>query len=423
MRLAKFGVLAVLLAACSEEPRKVELVQVGAATDWAHVSAGAYDICATKQDGSAWCFSNGRHWEQYAPGFQYMATPEPLTFDYDVAEFSIGPKHSCLVAANFRLYCWGDNEFGQLGIEGYEGIDPDLVEPNPDDPAGNPFFREFPSRVQGTGKWLDVAAGLRHTCGLKSDHSLWCWGDRVTAETVEFAAAATDATSATAAENDYVRWVSALPYAFVTSEPTLIDDQHVWTSVFARDDVTCALDQRGALYCAHLEAPDDDIRGPFFDDILTAEARPAKGIRFRRVTQDVPWAHVSIGAHFSCAVGQDETLWCWETLLESEGYFRVQIEMPTPQRFGRSAAWSHVSAGSEDVCALTTRGKIWCYTGGKRTAEDGETTYIYWLPVGRKSTWIDVSVGGTQSCAVRDDGTLWCWKTFCSRHNSEGVCK
>jgi alpha-tubulin suppressor-like RCC1 family protein len=30
--------------------------------------------------------------------------------------------------------------------------------------------------VSGGGQWSDVAAGGVHSCGVKPDASLWCWG-------------------------------------------------------------------------------------------------------------------------------------------------------------------------------------------------------------------------------------------------------
>ncbi|MBN2359580.1 MAG: hypothetical protein JXR83_08990, partial [Deltaproteobacteria bacterium] len=55
------------------------------------------------------------------------------------------------------LWCWGDNEHGQLGIG----------------PQSNMYV---PTLVAGAS-WTSVAAGMNHTCAAKTDHTLWCWGD------------------------------------------------------------------------------------------------------------------------------------------------------------------------------------------------------------------------------------------------------
>src|SRR6478672_10004038 len=64
---------------------------------------------------------------------------------------------TCGIRLDHSLWCWGLNDFGQLGL-------------------GGTTARHFPVRV-GTGRnWLRLIAGHNHTCGMRTDDSLWCWG-------------------------------------------------------------------------------------------------------------------------------------------------------------------------------------------------------------------------------------------------------
>jgi len=68
--------------------------------------------------------------------------------------------HRC-VHDRQRVWCWGDNEFGQLG-QGHT-VDLSLATPVPDLPA-------FVQRI------TSLATGSRHTCAV-TDLRLFCWGN------------------------------------------------------------------------------------------------------------------------------------------------------------------------------------------------------------------------------------------------------
>ena len=69
-------------------------------------------------------------------------------------------NHTCGVRTSGRLYCWGDDVFGQLGDGGT----------NTDQPA--------PVQVAGGAtNWTSVNTGGNHTCARKTTGRLYCWGD------------------------------------------------------------------------------------------------------------------------------------------------------------------------------------------------------------------------------------------------------
>ena len=69
--------------------------------------------------------------------------------------------------------CWGENSYGQLGIEGTNGV------------GGSGPPTEYVSL--GTGKTVadtvtsrnesGIQAGHRHTCALLNDETVKCWGN------------------------------------------------------------------------------------------------------------------------------------------------------------------------------------------------------------------------------------------------------
>lgn len=70
-----------------------------------------------------------------------------------------GASHSCGLQSDGGLWCWGKNESGQLGL----GDTEPRLEPNQ-------------VWVPGKNEWIRVGVGREHSCAIRGDRSLWCWG-------------------------------------------------------------------------------------------------------------------------------------------------------------------------------------------------------------------------------------------------------
>ena len=70
---------------------------------------------------------------------------------------AVGSVHSCALATDGGVWCWGGNANGQLG-------------------SGDRTSRPEPRQVALPARAVDVRTAFEFTCALLADASVWCWG-------------------------------------------------------------------------------------------------------------------------------------------------------------------------------------------------------------------------------------------------------
>ena len=68
-----------------------------------------------------------------------------------------GGHHTCATTRSAGLWCWGDNELGQVG-------------------DGTITGHNAPVQIIEEVAWRSVALSASSTCALRTDDSMWCWG-------------------------------------------------------------------------------------------------------------------------------------------------------------------------------------------------------------------------------------------------------
>ncbi len=84
------------------------------------------------------------------------------TDDIKWIDLSVGAKHSCAISSEHKLYCWGDNSFGQLGLPVIQNE--------------NNTYNTI-QLISDSIKFDSVSAGSFHTCAIElGNGKLYCWG-------------------------------------------------------------------------------------------------------------------------------------------------------------------------------------------------------------------------------------------------------
>lgn len=113
---------------------------------------------------------------------------------------------------------------------------------------------------------------------------------------------------------------------------------------------------------------------------------------------------LSVGNGQSCAIHNDDTLWCWGS---RDGTLATSATMPT--QIGSDAHWTAVSVNALHACA-TDGGALYCW-GDNAYYElgTGNTTYQPDpVRVGSAANWSAIAAGEYHTCGLRA-GVLYCW--------------
>jgi alpha-tubulin suppressor-like RCC1 family protein len=261
-------------------PRETTRAPVSSLPPIAQLAVAATTACARTTDGRVFCWGSNESGQLGATEPQLSATPLEVPLPVPIAKLASHSDFVLALGSDGRLFGWGNDSEGTLG----RGDDNPMTWPVPRPVLRAAFEHRF----------VDVAAGQGHACGLDLDGALWCWGRN------------TEQQLGTPSTNHQER------------APVLTLDTGV-TSVVAGAFGTCAV-QRGELVCWS-EMPVDNA-----GQLLTHRA-PTKvdlgGEAVRAV--DTQWFH-------ACAVTTGEVLWCWGRGIEGQLGLGELSPHLTPQR-------------------------------------------------------------------------------------------
>ena len=247
--------------------------RLGDIQGWSMLVAGEHYSCGLDVDDELWCWGeNDLGQLGLGSNDDDFGTPQRVSSDDGWLHVAAKFRHTCAIDVEEQLWCWGWNAHGQVGVEG-EGQ-----------------FEDDPQRVDNSSGWGDVAVGFGHTCGVDGNHQLWCWGRN---------------------NHGQLGLGSAEEGVISIAEPRHVDfaggPDGGWSEVFAGWDHTCGIDaDNGDLWCwGRMES------GQLGTGLRGEHHRPTKVVADGVAESGDGWKALSMGNDHTLALRDDGSAWSW----------------------------------------------------------------------------------------------------------------
>ena len=207
--------------------------------------------------------------------------------------------------------------------------------------------------------FIHVAAGGRHTCGLKRDGTVACWGSNQYGQSTPPAGLFTQVAAGNGdscgikIDGGATCW-GRFNYV-LTGKPPPVGN---FTQVATGSNHSCGIEPDGSVVC--------------WGSNSDGQSKPPAGT----------FTQLAAGDRHTCGVKNDSGVICWG------------VEWAPPP----IGAFTQVAAGFRHSCGLKRDGSVICWGADQQ----GQST----PPAG---TFTQVAAGGAHSCGVKRDGNVACW--------------
>jgi len=364
----------------------------------------------------------------------------------DATKIAAGRDHYCAVFTEKTVSCWGSNAFGQLG--------------NGSTTSSSHPVKVITTNGDALSEVVRISAGLFHTCALRIDHTVWCWGrndhDQLAEDfaNIEYSSNAKLVAGLT---NDIVDVESGFNHACTLSilgeircwglnnygQTGTSNEGHVAAPTIASPDYASSIALGAAHSCAlfgaekNMKCWGSNTYGQLGDNSTTGSTTPTavKAESGTGTLQNV--ASISAGGSQSCAVLSNGTARCWGANSHGQLGTGDQVEYHIPTRvkgadgdeelanvakleigqgLDRQTTFSNPGNLQElntanRTCALLNDGQVSCW-GDNYHGQLGNgslTNSNRPAPVSNLDNVTELAMSRAGACAISQDSRVRCW--------------
>jgi len=281
------------------------------------------------------------------------------TYFNDVESVSAWTFYTIAIKTDDSLWAWGGNGGGQLGNGSVGGLN------------------DFPVKIEADKGWKAVSAGGDHTVAIKTDGSLWAWGNNAWGQLGDGSGTSKN-----------------------TPQPI---GANKWKAVSARGDHTVAIRSDDTLWAWGGNGSGQLGNGSAGVSITTP-------VQLTGIYSGYTWKAVSAGHYYTVAIRSDDTIWAWGANGKGQLGDPTITNFRVPNKIGVDK-WKAVSAGESHTVAIRSDDTLWAWgANDKGQLGDGTTTNRDTpQQVGGTNKWKAVSAGFDHTVAIKSDDILWAW--------------
>ncbi len=335
-----------------------------------NISTGTHHMCANLVNGSSFCWGNGTSGQIGDGGVSTVPVgAAPVDLD-NVQQIVASHKNTCARHTDGSVSCWGRNNYGQVGN------------------GSTSSSQLVPTAVLGdVGSDISqIASGKEHACATRTDGQVFCWG-----------------------RNSY----GNLGNGTTTSSTLPVEVLNLTGAIKtqAGSGFSCSLTNDGNVWCWG-----KNYQGRLGIGSTVNQSLPAQ------VGLASPAIDISITYGHTCALLDDGRVFCWG----SGSYGRLgngstAYQTSPAEVTGLPLPAKAITAGFYTTCAVLDDDSLWCWGLNSQGQVGDGTTVNRSSPVQAMDGGVPMTgvqnalAGGNHACAQKTDGSVWCWG-----HNAYG---
>jgi alpha-tubulin suppressor-like RCC1 family protein len=314
--------------------------------------------CALKPDGSIYCWGHNNNGQLADGTTTDRLSPTLVSGGLVFSTIASLHYHTCgLLRSTGAPYCWGLNDWGQLG-------------------DGTMVNRTAPTAVLGGMTFSKIATGGSHVCALTSAGDAYCWGLNVSGQLG-----------------------NGTHTASITT-PVAVSGGLKFTQLWLGGDQTCGLTAAGAAYCWGR-----NVEGELGDGTTTERTVPTA------VSGGLTFASLSGGWMHTCGLTAAGALHCWGANGAGQLGDASTTQRNAPVAVSGGLTFASVARGDfYGTCGVVgTAAYCWGNNGNGQVGDNTTTNRTAPTAVMGVVNFGLVNQGVDHSCGQSTAGAVYCW--------------
>ncbi len=322
-----------------------------------------YHYCGVTNTGSGYCWGYNTDGQLGNGNTTNQSSPVLVKGLAAAVDINAGYRHTCAIVNGGKVFCWGQNTYGQIGNGTASSTDITSA-----------------TETKALDKVVSVCAGYHHSCAVKADGTVWCWGG------AHGGALGNGKVSTASSDNQ--------------PEPKQVPGLAGFQRVSCGDDWTCAVREDGETWCWG-----DNGYYQIEPSSTTDTGTPIKRAGLENVRD------ISTGGATGCATTHANAAFCFG--YSSNGVANDQGSTATvkdPTELKTLGEVAMIVGGYNIAAAVSTSGDLWAWGANTFGGLANGTTTSNTKPskVANVSGVLQVAVGYHSQCILLKNGTVEC---------------